>query len=42
MLLLKEQMLMKKDGIIHKLLMRVKEDTVDGIAMPVGRMLQQE
>ena len=35
-----QKMLMVKDEIIHKLLMQVKENTVDGIAMPLAKMLE--
>ena len=37
----KELMLVEKDEIIHNLLMRAKEDVMDGIAMPTERMVQE-
>ena len=40
MLMQKEQMLMEKDEIIHELLMELKENVVDGIAMPMSRLCQ--
>lgn len=39
MLAQKEQMLVLKDEVINKLLMHVKEQTVDGLSIPVGKLM---
>ena len=39
MLAQKEKMLVLKDEVINKLLMHVKEQTVDGIAIPISKVL---
>ena len=41
MLMQKEQMLIEKDEIIHKMLMQLKENTVDGISMPLSKVLER-
>ena len=41
MLMQKEQMLIEKDEIIHQMLMQLKENTVDGISMPLSKVLER-
>jgi len=35
-----QKMLMVKDEIINKLLMQVKEDVVDSLAIPIGKLMK--
>ncbi|MDP6155846.1 MAG: hypothetical protein QGH39_07490 [Candidatus Thermoplasmatota archaeon] len=40
MLIRKEKILMMKDMIINQLLMEVKENVVDSLAIPIGEMMK--
>ena len=40
MLAQKEQMLVLKDEVINKLLMHVKEQTVNGLSIPIGKLME--